>query len=33
MRLLFIMPSTNYPHPELAPKAHVEGRTTDLQCS
>jgi hypothetical protein len=27
------MPSTNHPHPELAPKAHVEGRTIDLQRS
>jgi hypothetical protein len=25
------MPSTIHPHPELAPKAHVEGRTIDLQ--
>jgi hypothetical protein len=25
------MPSTNLPDPELAPKAHVEGRTSDVQ--
>jgi hypothetical protein len=25
------MPSTNHPHPERAPKARVEGRTTDLK--
>jgi hypothetical protein len=25
------MPLPNHPHPELAPKAHVEGRTIDLQ--
>jgi hypothetical protein len=31
MRKIFLMPSTIYPHPELAPKAHVEGRTIDLQ--
>src|SRR5580693_9550560 len=27
------MPSTICPHPELAPKAHVEGRTIDLQLT
>jgi hypothetical protein len=27
------MPSTNHPHPELAPKAHVEGRSIDVQRS